>query len=206
MTKKKRIYTIKDTMQDDALDKLIDSVCWSTGMSDGSSWSNIFWNFESLLKYAGFDLADQQLVQHQRGRLRNHLNDVADQMALYAYKDATPDREAEKEIKHNLRNDRRVLNAQDDLPKLADVKHFWQIDGRRNRKQMLENIPEFNSEFKSADDARNVIENYIGQHRNEVVEENRLSEYVYTYQFNDKSWLVAVLYPIADHRFIGELQ
>lgn len=137
--------------------------------------------------------------------MRNHLSDVVDQMALYAYKDATPDREAEKEIKHNLRNDRRVLNAQDDLPKLADVKHFWQIDGRRNRKQMLENIPEFNSEFNSADDARNVIEDYIGQHRNEVVEENRLSEYVYTYQFNDKSWLVAVLYPIADHRLIGDL-
>ena len=188
------------------LDKLFDSVFWSTGMGDGNSWSNIFWNRKDLVKNAGLNANNEKVIQKAYRQMKENLNLNRDQMYLEGYKDGMSNQEMDQEISGIVRINRFVLNDDTPNPSLTDIEHKWQIDGTIQNGMYGQLIPEFQKIFDTYDEAVKVVNTFIDSRCASVDQVVKLSDYGFDCHFENGATALIVIYPIGSEEVIKKLR
>lgn len=183
-------------------DKFVDSVCWSYGMADGSSWSNIFWNLDKIIELSGFDLKDQRTVSKLKRQMKDRLETIGAQMMLYGFKDGLASKQIDKEVGRGLKEDRFWLNPQTDNADLKRVGHKWQIDSDLQKGFFSPRIKELDQLFGSYAEANSAIEAYVADHASQIKATKKFSDYAFDYQFVDGSHLLCAIFPIGNKETI----
>ena len=196
----------KNNRKYDILTKLFESVFWSSGMADGSSWSNIFWSRKNLIEYAGLNPNSNKVVQNAYRHMKYDFDLDRDQMYLYGYKDAMPNHEIQTEVAKLTRLRRYVLNDNTKNPSLNDTDHCWEVDCEVHSGCSYFVPPEFNNQFDAYDDAKSAVEQFIHKERDKIIKSFEFSDYARMYELVDGGYLLIVIYPLADEQIIEKLR
>lgn len=191
----------------DLLDKFFDSVFWSTGMPDGSSWSNIFWSRNDLVRYSGLNVDDKRTVQWAYHQMKDNFDLNRDQMYLYGYKDGLSNKEIDREVSSAVRINRFILNDNTINPSLSDVNHLWQIDGNLDCGHLVnvKLILDFDGHFNTYSEAKKAVELCFDRCHKTVDRLIKFSDYGLCYFFDDGTKALIAIYPIANDEEIKEL-
>lgn len=187
----------------DILDKLFESVIWSSGRADGSSWSNIFWSREDLMRYAGLNPDHDGVKKKAFRQMKDQFETDCDQMYLYGFKDGMPQGEIEHEVGETSRKNKYVLSDIKPNPVLADVDHKWEIDAEvYENSYKSSRINELFNYYETYKQARQAINDYLVEKHPHEMHAIKYSDYAYKYDFADGSYALIVIYPIANEKYV----